>query len=267
MIRTRALVALAALVAAVLLGGCLTVGMGVDATVASDATIERYEIQMNLSGQGYTMMRGLGSMGEGNDSGGLGDVERELEENVSEEFRSVGDVETNVTETAERMSITVVLHDAVPRDGGNLTVATEGDRIVYRDAILDRSFGDVGPSMSGMGGASDGTDGDSGGSTDGTDAMEGTGGMGGMMEDVPEPELHLTYRLEMPGAIQDSNADSVEGNVARWNRSYNGSEMEDAGFVARANASTGGGGLPGFGAAVAAIAVVLAGLAAGHRRR
>lgn len=253
MVRTPRTVLLVGIVAIVTLSGCLTVGLGVDSSVQSDGTIERYEMQMNMSGQGYTMMKSLESMGTGNQSqSGFDDIEQDVENNVTSEFESVGDVETNVTETAERMVVTVVLHDAVPAEDGNITVSTEGDRLVYRDELLNRSFGDAGPSL------------DSDGAGDTDDAMEG--GMGGMMEDMPEPELRLTYRLEMPGEIQDSNADAVEGDVARWNRTYTGDEMDDAGFTVEAESATGSGGMPGFGPVAAVAALAAIGLIGARRR-
>lgn len=257
MVRPPRPAVLVGIVAVVALSGCLTVGIGVDSAVQSDGTIERYEMQMNMSGQGYTMMKSLESMGTTNGSQrGFEDVEQDVENNVTSEFTSVGDVETNVTETAERMVVTVVLHDAVPAESGNITVSTEGDRLVYRDELLNRSFDDADPSME-TGGAADGA-GDGG-------AMDG--GMGGMMEDMPEPELQLTYRLEMPGEIQDSNADEVEGDVARWNSTYTGDEMEDAGFTVEAESATGSGGMPGFGAVAAVAALAAIGLIGARRRR
>lgn len=244
---------LLAVVAVVALSGCLTVGMGVDSTVASDGTIERYELRMNLSGQAYSMMAMASSMdgADGSDMGSLDDAEEDIRSNVTDEFESVGEVETNVTETDEYMAVTVVLHDAVPAEGGNISVSTEGDTVVYRDDTLNRTYG--GPSASGFG--------DDGATDDGS--MDG---MGGMMDGMEDPELHLSYRLEMPGEIEDSNADEVEGSVATWNRTYVGEEIDGAGFTAEAESTTGGG-LPGFGAVVAAVALLTVGLLGARRRR
>lgn len=239
----RAVIAVVAIVA---LSGCLTVGMAVDSQVASDGTIERYELQMNVSGQAYSMMQMAGGMqgGGGSSQFGSEQVEEDVRSNLTDEFSSVGDVQTNVTEGDESMRITIVLTDAVPAEGGNISVTTEGDTLVYRDEVFNRSFGQ----------------------TAGT-SMSDDGGSSGMMDGMEEPQLHLRYSLEMPGEIQDSNADSVEGSEATWNRSYVGDEMQDAGFTVEAESSTGGGGMPGFGATVALVALLAVALLATRRRR
>lgn len=222
------------------LSGCLTVGMGVDATVAGEDEIERYELQMNVSGGAYAAMQESGQ-GLGGVSGRAERTEAQIASNVTGLFDDVGEVETEVTERAERMTITVTIRDAVPSDGGDLTVTRDGGSLTYRDEVFDRSFG---------------------GEAAGFEDPES-----GRLGEFGEPELHLRYALEMPGTVRDSNADTTDGAVARWNRSYTGDEIDDAGFVVRAESDVGGGGMPGFGAIVAVAVVLTVGLLATRRQR
>lgn len=248
--RNRMLGAIA-LVAIVVASGCLTVS--IDSTVNDDGTIDRYETRMEVPAMVLDQM---------NQSAQEDDMS--LEESIRQGYDddNYGSISVDVRTENQQGIIEIVLEDFDPDDiegsdfsggesqgegnpdpseqaaGPQIDVTVEEDRITY----VDDSF-------------------DSDTSTNGTD---GDGEFSG--------SFSLQYTLTMPGPIieDETNADEIDGRTATWNES--GSDvLSNTEIRAASERSSGGGsflGLPGFGAGLALVALLVgAGLLTAARKR
>jgi len=250
--RNKALAAVA-VAAIVVASGCLTVT--VDSTVNNDGTISEYQLTMEMPDQLFTQMQSSAEQ-EGTT------LEEQLKSNYTQS--NYGSVSVSVDEQPDKdtASITITLEDFDPSEfegtdfSGNtgqqtpapgeqssdpqINVTVEEDRIVYVDDSFNTPESDTG--------------GDGGG-----------GGFGG--------SFALEYSVTMPGQIieNETNADEIDGKTATWSR--NGSDVfSNTEIRAVSKPGSGGGGdglgLPGFGAGLAVVALlVAAGAMAAVRRR
>lgn len=249
--RNKALAAIA-VAAIVVASGCLTVT--VDSTVNNDGTISEYQLTMEMPDQLFTQMQSSAEQ-EGTT------LEEQLKSNYSQS--SYGSVSVSVDEQPDQdtASITITLEDFDPNDfegtdfsGGSgeqtpapgessssdpqINVTVEEDRIVYVDDSFNAPESDDG--------------GDGGGDFGASFALE--------------------YSVTMPGQIveDETNADEIDGKTATWSR--NGSDVfsntEIRAVSERSSGGGGGLGLPGFGAGLAVVALlVAAGAMAAIRKR
>jgi hypothetical protein len=130
-------------------------GVGVRATVNADATLDRYNVTLNMSSQLYD----LATFGDSFSS--LTDrkpFKQRVADNVSGEFVVNGSVNTTVERHDDRVSLTVALTDARPKPDGNVTLERRDGRIVFRDEIFNRSSGDPTEIFGGLTGSDDGED-------------------------------------------------------------------------------------------------------------
>lgn len=240
--------------AIVLASGCLTVA--VDSQVNNDGTIDTYEIRMELPSMVYQQMQ---SQAQENDT----TLSESIKQGYNEENYGSISVETEQDQENNQGIITITLENFDPADiegsdfsGGNsggqgqgpnpeqqasgpqIDVTVEEERITY----VDDSFNTP------ENGSSDEDDG---------------GQFGG--------QFTLEYTLTMPGPIIESetNADEIDGRTAKWNET-GADVLSNTEIRAASERGSGGGGLglPGFGAGLAVVAMlVAAGAMAAVRKR
>ncbi|WP_049928639.1 LppM family (lipo)protein [Halopiger goleimassiliensis] len=107
---------------------------------------------------------------------------------------------------------------------------------------------------------------------DGTVAFEMTGGEAQMYQESPLDESYLdaaggsTVVVEMPGEVTETNALETDGSTATWHLHEELPDQLTVESGTEGGGDGGGDGIPGFGPAVAVVALAIAALAVGRRR-
>ncbi|MFP4590882.1 MAG: hypothetical protein ACLFMX_02715 [Halobacteriales archaeon] len=219
---------LAALLGLALLAGCLDVTHEV--TVRDDGTVEEYRLEMVMDEYVYNLLEAETEPGQSLEESIVNDTPEELPDDV-------GDVTADVDELDNgdyRLSIGI--SDFDPAETENITVEVEEDTIYYEDLSVE-------------GGEFDQNE---------TDDEFDLG------EFDPSSQVSYEYILTMPGEIQDSNADEVDGDTATWDVM----ELEsDETVWAESAVPDDSSAIPGLGVAAAVLAIGLAALGVARRRR
>lgn len=210
---------LALLCAAVLVCGCL--GVTMHTTVDNAGKITEVSTELNMSQTNYDLLTSLVQLS----SPGM-DMKTYFVTNYSKSYSGTG----TTVDYSERESngYVYVTLDARGPDiqaaDGNMTVTKDGDDWVFRYNVSSAE--------------------------NSTGASAGEDNLTGSLANAVTMDFYLT----MPGKILDSNADVVNGNKAEWH--YNADRLEGVqAFYAKSDVSSGTSASPGFGPALALLAI------------
>lgn len=222
-------VATSGLIALLLLAGCAQIA--VHSTVAADATIEEYRMEITTSRTVYGLIE-QSAQEEGFDS-----VEESLLRDLDLDEVGAESVEYDEEFDGDEVTMIVTMTGVDPAEFDNVSVTEEDGRLVYED----RTFA----AASQMEDVPDESD----------------------VSDTVAAGLAVDYYLTMPGEIVDSNADEVDGNTAEWHATGTDA-FTDTRIYAESELPTTAP-VPGFGHGVAVLAIgllVAALVVASHRR-
>jgi len=216
--------------------GC-AMDVTVDSSVSSDATIETYEVELNMSTMVHSQAESQ-AQSAGYDSVGA----YFLGENVSADQANADsvDISEEMGPNGNRTLVHIRMEGYDPGPESNISVREEGGTMIYEDVTF-------GP--------------------EGTNGAEPTPTESGMSLDMDQQQGSIEYSVEMPGEIQDSSPGAtVDGNTATWEVTGNelyiyaeSSVPEDSGGGGDGGGSSGFG--PGFGFVGVVLALVLVSVA------
>jgi hypothetical protein len=218
--------------------GC-AMDVTVDSSVSSDATIETYEVELNMSTMVHSQAE-TQAQSAGYDSVGA----YFLGENASVDQANADsvDISEEMGPNGNNTIVTIRMTGYDPAAESNISVREEGGTMIYEDV----TFGPEGTN----------------------DGMESTPTEGGMSIDMDD-QGSIEYTVEMPGEIQDTSAGAtVSGDTATWD--VDGDELyvyaesavpEDSGDGGDGGDGGSSGLGPGFGFVGVVLALVLVSVA------
>ncbi|MFB6283908.1 MAG: hypothetical protein ABEK59_08265 [Halobacteria archaeon] len=111
-------------------------GVAIDTEVESADKIGKYEVTMRLNGSGYETIQSMSKMSGEKSSKVPSQMKQEMKDNISKEFKSVGNISVDVENISDGVIVTTTVKDAVPKNNSNITLrSTDNGSVLFKDNV------------------------------------------------------------------------------------------------------------------------------------